>query len=206
LDCQQTYSYIISGVTLKFKEFYQEESACRCCDDLVTSVGNGPALWLTLSEGMSCCIGQSARKEQVADQMRCFFSYRDSLIRYDPTGRCGDIGNWCVVPSLFAGFMMLIQLRLQTRTSLPNGIGSPQSGKRISPLRKTLGGKRSPHQKTDLRSVGPKRCVKSGPGSNPGSCFVVIGRRGPNCPPPPPLQRVLEWLGRGTALYLYATF
>jgi hypothetical protein len=80
LDDQQTYSYIINGVTLKFKGFSQEESACRCCDDLVTSVGNGPALWLTLSEGMSCFIGQSARKEQVADQMRCFFSYRDSLL------------------------------------------------------------------------------------------------------------------------------
>ena len=68
-------------MTLKFKGFYQEESAGCCCDDLVTSVGNGSALWLTLSEGMSCFIAQSARKEQVADEMRCFFSYRDSLLK-----------------------------------------------------------------------------------------------------------------------------
>jgi hypothetical protein len=81
LDDQQTSSHIINEVTLKFKGFSQEELAFRCCDDLVTSGGNGPALWLTLSEGMSCCIGQSARKVQVADQMRSFFSYCDSLMR-----------------------------------------------------------------------------------------------------------------------------
>ena len=87
MDKLQTYSYIINEVALKFKGFSQEESACRFRDDLVTSVGNGPELWLTRSEGMSCFIGQSARKEQVADQMRCFFSYRDSLLLSLPFAR-----------------------------------------------------------------------------------------------------------------------